>query len=302
MSFTAHQLHVFRTVARLGSHTRAAEALHLAQPAISAHVAALQGHLGVRLFERAGRSIRLTAAGLEFLSYADRLLSLQEEMQCAARDILALRRGRVRLAASTTAGIYVVPPLLGTFHRLHPGIQVSLGVANRFTVLQHLEAGEIDLGVLGMLEDGGRIVAEPFLPNELIVAAPPAHPLVRRSAANPAVPIPLRDLARVALLVRERGSGTRADTEGIFARAGLRMQISQELGSTGAIKVGVLAGLGLAVLPRQAIALHLETGELTVLPVEGFPARRNWHLVRLATRTLSPAAAALREQLLGSAR
>jgi DNA-binding transcriptional LysR family regulator len=104
-------------------------------------------------------------------------------------------------------------------------------------------------------------------------------------------------LATEPLLLRERGSGTRTDTEARFARAHLPKRVGQELGSTAAIKVGVLAGLGIAVLPRQAAALHLETGELVELVVEGFPVRRSWHLVRLAAHRLSPAAAALREGL-----
>ncbi len=293
MSFTTHQLYVFHTVADLGSYTRAAEALHIAQPAISAHVAALQAHLGVRLFERQGRGVRLTEAGADFRSYAERLLVLRDQFESMATDIVALRRGRVRIAASTTAGIYVVPRLLGDFHRRYPALQVSLDVANRQAVMQRVLAGEVELGVLGVMEPNEKVIAEPFLANELVVAAPATHQLAHAHA-----PIPLATLAEELLLVRERGSGTRVDTEQIFARAGLPMRISQELGSTGAIKVGLLAGLGVAVLPSQAITLHLETGELVVLPVEGFPVRRSWHLVRLASHRLSPAAAALREGLL----
>lgn len=296
MTFTPHQLDVFRTVARLGSYTRAAEAMHVAQPALSAHVAALQAHLGVALFERRGRGVALTGAGTEFLTYADQLLAMREKLARAAEDIRALRRGAVRIAASTTAGIYVVPPLLGTFHRRYPGLHVSLVVANRFTVLQRLSAGEIDMAVLGVLEGSERLTIEPFLPNWLVVVAPPGHHLLQRAVRQG--PIPLSVLAAEPLLLRERGSGTRVDTEGIFARAGVPLQIGQELGSTGAIKVGVLAGLGLAVLPTEAIELHLATGELAILPVEGFPVRRDWHLVRLAQRDLSPAAAAIRAHLL----
>ena len=298
--FTMHQLHVFCMVARLGSYTRAMEALHIAQPAVSAHVAALQTHLGVRLFVRQGRGVRLTEAGTEFLSYAERLLTLRSDFEQTANDIVALRRGSVRIGASTTAGIYVVPRLLGAFHRAHPAITVSLDLANRHTILQRLQAGEIDLGVMGLLDLDGKVLAEPFLPNELVVVAPPNHPLVGRAAAHG--PISLAELAAQPMLVRERGSGTRQDMLQIFERSGLTVRISQEFGSSGAIKVGVLAGLGLAVLPREAIELHLETGELCVLPVEGFPIQRDWYIVRLGSRTLSPSAAALRMELLDATR
>ncbi|MDB5076460.1 MAG: RuBisCO operon transcriptional regulator [Chloroflexi bacterium] len=293
MSFTLHQLEVFRTVATLGSYTRAAEELHIAQPAISAHISALQTHLGVRLFARQGRGISITEAGSEFLTYADSLLRLRNQFESTAADILALRHGELHVAASTTAGIYVVPPLLGEFHRSYPDVHVSLQVANRHAVMQRVLAGDVELGVLGFIEPSNKVIAEPFLFNELIVVAAPTHHLA--SAAS--TPIPLSTLAIEPFLIRERGSGTRADTEVIFARAKLPMRISQELGSTGAIKVGVLAGLGIAVLPRQAAALHLETGELVELSVEGFPVRRSWHLVRLVAHRLSPAAAALREGL-----
>ncbi|HWE60337.1 MAG TPA: LysR family transcriptional regulator [Chloroflexota bacterium] len=295
-TFTTQQLHVFHTVAQTGNFTRAAELLHLAQPAVSAHIAALQAHLGVRLFAREGRGARLTEAGAEFAAYAEQLLAAQARVRQAAEDMRALRRGSVHVAASTTAGIYVVPPLLGAFHRRYPGLRISLAVANRGTVLQRVQAGDSDLGILGMLEPSEKVVAEPFLPNELVVIAPPWHQLAQRAAR--AGPIALAALAAEPLLTREPGSGTRTDMEQIFARAGLTMHIGQELGSTGAIKEGVLAGLGLAVVPRTAIALHLETAELVILPVAGFPVRRDWHVARLTARTLSPAAAALRAQLL----
>jgi DNA-binding transcriptional LysR family regulator len=295
-NFTTHQLHVFCTVARLGSYTRAVEVLHIAQPAISAHVAALQSHLGVRLFEREGRGVRLTEAGVEFLSYAERMLALHECIAQEAAEIVALQRGSVRIAASTTAGIYLVPPLLGIFHHQYPTLRVTLDVANRQTVMRRLLAGDIDLGVLGLMDASDRVRAEPFQTNTLVVVAPPGHPLLRCAAEHGV--LSMAEFAEQPLLVRERGSGTRLDTEQAFARAGLTMRISQEFGSTGAIKVGVQAGLGLAVLPLEAIRLHLQTGELVILPVEGFPIRRDWHLVHLAARELSPAAAALRRVLL----
>lgn len=287
MDISLRQLQIFHAVAKHRSFSRAAQALCVSQPAVSAQIKALEQALQLTLFERTGRSVELTEAGRQLLPYAEQVMELLGDAMRAVHDLNNLQRGRVAVAASTTAGIYVVPRVLGAFHRAYPGIELSLDVLNRFAVQQRLLAGEVDVAIMGLIEDPHDLEIAQFLPNDLVVIASPRHPLARRRS------IPLAELGRELFLVREVGSGTRADMERIFAEAGVSLRIAMELRSSGAIKQAVAADLGIAVVPLDAIQLELETGRLVVLDVEGFPVRRSWSLVRRAGRPASPAADAL---------
>ncbi len=290
--FTVHQLTVFRTVAQQLSYTRAAETLYLSQPAVAQQVRALEQTLGLRLFERHGRGIVLTLAGREFLNHADRLLGRLAETTPVVHDIHALRRGNVVIGASISAGTYVVPPLLGSFHARYPRIHVTLLIAHRRSIEEDLLVHSIDLGVMSFVERQERFIVELLRPYELLVVASPSHPLAGRST------IPLRDLQEETLLMREPESVTRLATELQFAQAGVPILASLELGNIEATKGGVAAGLGIAVLPRESIELELAAGDLAVLDVEGFPLRRQWYVVHVKDRRLSLAASALRQLLL----
>jgi DNA-binding transcriptional LysR family regulator len=202
-------------------------------------------------------------------------------------ELSGARRGMVKVAASTTAGIYVVPTALGAFHRLNPDVKLTLDVVNRFTVQEHLLNDEIDLAVMGLIEDTHDLEVERFIPNELVVIAPPNHRLAGRHE------IPLEELAEETLLLREAGSGTRTDVERMFSARDMPLQVGMELRSSGAIKQAVAAGLGVSVMPESALELELKAERLITLDVEGFPVHRYWYLVRRAGRHLSAAADAL---------
>jgi DNA-binding transcriptional LysR family regulator len=285
--FTVHQLAVFRTVAQHLSYTKAAYALYLSQPAVAQQVKTLEQVLGLRLFERRGRGIVLTPAGREFLSHAERLLALLAETTPVVHEIHTLRRGSVTIGASISAGTYVVPPLLGAFHTRYPGVRVTLVVAHRRSIEEDLLAHRIDLGVMSFIEQRERFAVELLRPYELLVVASPSHRLAGRSA------IPLHDLHRETLLMREPESVTRLATELQFAQAGVPIPASIELGNIEATKEGVAAGLGIAVLPRESVAPELASGDLIVLDVQGFPLQRQWNVVYVKGRRLSLAANAL---------
>jgi LysR family transcriptional regulator, low CO2-responsive transcriptional regulator len=150
--FTVHQLKVFRTVAQHLSYTRAAETLYLSQPAVAQQVKTLEQMLGLRLFARSGRGIVLTPAGQEFLNHADRLLTRLAETTPVVHEIHTLKRGSVVIGASISAGTYVVPPLLGSFHARYPRIHVTLLVAHRHSIEEDLLTYKIDLGVMGFVQ------------------------------------------------------------------------------------------------------------------------------------------------------
>jgi len=281
-----HQLHIFRTVADQHSFSRAAEVLFLSQPGVSLQVKALGKAVGIRLFERNGRALRLTEAGHELYAYSERIFALLAEAKMVLDELGGARRGSIKVAASTTAGIYVVPGALGAFHKANPDVKLTLDVVNRFTAQERLLNDEVDLAVMGLIEDMNDLEVAEFAPNELVVIASPRHPMAKR------IRIPLAEMAREPFLFREQGSGTRTDVERIFAERGIP-RVGMELRSSGAIKQAVAADLGIAVTPLVAIELELLTKRLVVLDVEGFPVMRSWSLVRRAGRHLSAAALAL---------
>jgi DNA-binding transcriptional LysR family regulator len=290
-----HRLRLFWTVASHLSYTQAALQLGIAQPAISHQVRALERDLGVTLFRRRGRRIELTDAGH---ALAATCADVFARLDAAERELGELETGalgHVDVAADTTSGIYVVPRALGAFHRAYPSVNLTLHVENRSGVLRRLRERSCDLAVMATPPAEPSVDVLPFLLDALVVVAPPDHPLALESD------IPLPRLAEERLLLREQGSGTRAVTEKMFARARMPLHVAMELGSTGAIKQAVAAGFGLAVVSRWAIDLELGAGRLVVLDVAGFPIERRWSLVSDASRRLSPAAVVCRDHLAAQA-
>ena len=175
--FTVHQLKVFRTVVQYLSYTRAAEVLYLSQPAVAQQVKSLEQMLGLRLFARSGRGIVLTPAGQEFLILVDRLLTRLTETTPVVHEIHTLKRGSVMIGASISAGTYVVPPLLGSFHSLYPRIHLTLLVAHRHSIEEDLLTYKLDLGVMGFIERRERFEVEVLRPYELLMVASPSSPI-----------------------------------------------------------------------------------------------------------------------------
>jgi DNA-binding transcriptional LysR family regulator len=287
-----HQLRIFRAVAEYRSFSRAAAELYLSQPGVSQQVKALERSIGLPLLEKVGRRIRLTEAGSELLMYSERIFALLDETRLVLEELSGARRGTVKIAASTTAGIYIVPAALGAFHQRNPGVKLTLDVVNRFNVQERLLNDEVDVAVMGLIEDAHDLDVAEFVPNELVVIAPPDHPLATQRR------IPLHELDDEVLLLREAGSGTRTDVERIMAEQALPLRIGMELRSSGAIKQAVTAGLGISIMPLSALELELATGRLVTLDVVGFPIHRHWSLARRTGRHLSAAALALWDFLL----
>jgi DNA-binding transcriptional LysR family regulator len=287
MDINLHQLSIFRAVAEHGSYSRAAAALYLSQPGVSLQVKALEKSIGLPLFEKVGRTLHLTEAGRALLGYSERIFALLDETRLVMEELGGGRRGTVKVAASTTAGIYIVPPALGAFHREYPGIKLTLDVLNRLTVQKRLLDNEVDMAVMGLIEDAHDLEVAEFVPNELVVIASPRHPLTRRQN------IPVHELASETFLLREAGSGTRIDTQRLFEARDINLHVGMELRSSGAIKQAVAADLGIAVMPLAALELELIAGRLSVLDVVGFPVHRHWSLARRGGSHPSAAAAAL---------
>jgi LysR family transcriptional regulator, low CO2-responsive transcriptional regulator len=292
MHVTLRQLRIFEAVARCNSISRAAAELHLTQPAVSMQMKQLEEQIGVPLIEQVGKRMFLTEAGQELRGHAQGIAERLVDLNAAIDQFRGLERGLLRLAVVSTAN-YFLPRLIADFSRCHPGVRISLQVANRESVLSALAENSTDLAITGQPPDSLDVVAQHFMDNPLVVIAAPGHPLSAQGGS-----IPLHRLAEETLVVREPGSGTRAAMERHFTERGMAYRAGCELSSNEALKQAVRAGLGLGVVSAQTIELELQTGCLAVLPVEGFPIVRRWFVVHRRHKRLSSAAGTFRERLL----
>lgn len=279
---TFRQLRVFDAIARHGSFSRAAEEMHLTQPTLSMQVKKISDSVGLPLFEHIGKRTYLTDAGRALHEMCGEVFDAVARFEMAIADLKGLKRGRLRLAAVTTAEFFL-PRLLGPFCRRYPEIEVALEIGNREQVLDRLRVNADDFYVFGQPPQSADVEAVRFLDNPLVAVGPAGHPLVGAGR------VPIARLLTEPFLLRERGSGTRMSVEKFFADHGRHPAVRMELGSNEAVKQAVLGGLGLAVLSRHAIE---DTPGLAVIDAEGFPLDRDWFLLRLTDKRMSVVAGA----------
>jgi DNA-binding transcriptional LysR family regulator len=294
MNVSLRQLRVFEAVARQLSYTRAAEELHLTQPAVSMQVRQLEDEVGLPLFEKLGKTIGLTEAGREIYHYSRGINRSLQEMEEVLESLKGVRRGRLSVAVASTVN-YFAPKLLAVFHQRYPGISLKLDVTNREQLLRLLEANAVDMVLMGQPPDAVDVESEAFMENPLVVIAPPEHPLAREHD------VPLAQLAAEVFVMREPGSGTRQAMERFFAEQGIAIRHGMQMTRNEAIKQAVRAGLGLSVVSLHTVELELETRRLVVVDVQEFPIERQWHLVYRRGKRLSPAARAFRDFVVAEA-
>lgn len=291
MKMTLRQLSLFQCVARHMSFTKAAEEMHLTQPAVSIQLKQLEEHVGMPLFEQVGKKLFLTNAGRELQQSCEDIFSRLDNLEMALTQMKGVMHGSLRIASVSSAK-YFVPHLLGDFHRQYPEITLSLQVSNRGQILRRLMSNEDDLALMAQVPDDMKLCSYPIIDNPMIAIAPPDHPLVGKKK------LPLNVLQEECFLMREEGSGSRKAIEDHFRRNGIELNQTMELGSSETIKQGVMAGLGLSVLSRHSVALELATGCLVALDVETLPILWTWCLVHHQEKKLSPAAQAFLDHVL----
>lgn len=285
MHLTLRQLQVFEAAARLGGYTRASEALHLSQPAVSMQIRQLEEQTGMPLFEQIGKKIHLTDAGRALYRHAQSILAQVQGAQLELEEMRGVRRGQLNITVASTAN-YFAPQLLAAFCHRYPEVKVSLDVSNREHILAQLGESEKDLAIMGLPPDESGLIAHPFMENPLVVIAAPSHPLANMTA------IPPSRLAEEPFISRESGSGTRMATERFFNAAGLQLTVAMEMSSNEAIKQAVQAGLGLGVLSIHTLEMELALNRLAILDVQGFPILRHWYVVHREGKRFSAVAQA----------
>lgn len=292
LHITLRQMKVFEAVARHLSYSRAAETLHLSQPAVSMQIKQLEDSVGVPLLEQLGKKVFLTEAGREFQNTCRNISQQLIDAEAMFTEFKGMS-GKLTICVASTAS-YFTPYLLAEFCQRHPKAQVSLNVTNREILLQRLAHNEMDMAIMGRPPEELDLDATPFMENRLAIIAPVSHPLAQEHD------IPMSRLAEETFLVREQGSGTRIAMERFFADKGIHLTTGTEMSTNEAIKQAVQANMGLGILSLHTVALELETARLIVLDVQYFPILRNWYVVHRKGKRLSAVAQAFKGFLLES--
>lgn len=287
------QLQILEAIVRLNSFTRAAEELFLTQPTVSMQIKKLSETVGTPLFTPSGRSVEPTAAGREVYNAVRTIMDTLADLETRLADLKGLKRGQFRLAVITTAK-YFAPEILGAFCEAYPGIDVSLKVSNRHSIIDRMNNHEDDIYIFGEPDTLDLAVEATYLaPNPLVMVARSDHPLARVRQ------IPLERLIEERFIMREPGSGVRDVVMRLFAKRGLKPNVRMELGSNEAIKHAIVAGLGISTLSLHSMNLDAGAGRLVMLDVQGFPIQRAWYLVYPKGRELSLIARAFLDFAMG---
>jgi len=290
-SMTLRQLQIFSVAARHMSFARAADELHLTQPAISMQIRQLEDTAGLPLFERIGRRLALTEAGEKLTHHASRILGEIKDAEDAMTSLKQADSGSISVGIVSSATCFA-PKLLARYSRQFPGVSVNFLVGNREMLLRLLQDNAIDLAIMGRPPPELDTVAEPLARHPQVLIAPLAHPFADARRFD------LQELRHETFLLREAGSGTRSAAEEMFRQHLFTPHKIVTLGSNETIKQAVMAGMGVSLISLHTLSLELRTGELVLLDVNGTPIERTWQIVNMRAKQLSPTGAVFRRFLL----
>lgn len=283
--FDIHQLEVFCRVLELKSFSKAAESVYLTQPTVSGHIQALEQFLDTRLFDRLGKKVVPTRAGELLYKYAGQILSLRSEARRELELFLGKVKGEMTIGASTIPGAYILPELIGSFKKDHSDIHITLTIADTIGVIDSLLAGKIEIGVVGAKIEDKSLKYQELVKDEMVVVVPSDHAWARRRHVDAG------ELKKETFVLREPGSGTRITSLKALEKLGMNVKelnIIAEMGSTEAVRQAVKAGIGIGILSRRAVKDDIAAGSLHGLRVKGLDLWREFYVVVLKGRTLSP--------------
>ena len=281
---TLAQLRTFQAVARNNSFSRAADELHLTQPAISAQISALESALKIRLFERIGKTIALTEPGRVALACADDIALRLAQMRRELDDLGELHAGRLQIGASMVVGVYLLPEALAHFKQTYPQVELTVKVEPGRQIVERILRNELDIAIVGEVSrfNDARIAFKPFIQDELIVIAPPDHPLTEAGCVTPL------EMAALPFVLPASNSASGESIQEQLKAADISLKSVIELGNTGAVKHAVEAGLGLSIVSRMAVLRELQEGRLCSLRIANLELQRQfclcWHHERPFSR------------------
>lgn len=290
MNYTLHQLKVFDTIARNGSITKAAEELHLTQPAVSIQLKNFQEQFEIPLTEVLGRKLYLTSFGQEIADVGRKILEESDLIHEKHLAHLGQLSGSLRITVVST-GKYIMPYLLTDFLKIHPAVELQMQVTNKQDVVASLEKNEVDFSLISVMPDRLSLEAIPLMLNKLYLVGNAFMPHMSHKKNS------LDVIKELALIYREEGSGTRRVMENFIAQNNITLHKKLELSSNEAVKQAVLAGLGYSIMPLIGIRYELEQSLLQIIPVSGLPILSQWQLVWLKGKRFSPVAQAYLEYI-----
>lgn len=279
-----HKLKVFCTVAETKSFSKTSEIIHLTQPAVSLQIQALEEIYETKLFDRSSSTITLTPAGEILYKYAKEILALYATSEKVIGKLIGLVKGSITIGAGSNIGNYLLPSFITDFKRTHPKIKIHLQVGNTKRVVELLNAGNIDLGLVEGDVVRQKMIVKKLISDELLVIVSPTHPWAKKKEVS------VSDLTEEPFIFREAGSGTRQIIEKFLARHGVtphEMKISVVLGSTEAIKDAVESGLGISIISRWAARKESKYGTLHLLSLREEKMVRDFSLVINKKNSLS---------------
>jgi len=271
-----HKLKVFCTVAETKSFSKTSEIIHLTQPAVSLQIQALEEKYETKLFDRSSSTVTLTTAGETLYKYAKEILALYSSAGKAIGKQTGILKGSLTIGAGSNIGNYILPTVITEFRNTHPKMKIYLLVSNTKRVIELLNSGNIDLGLVEGDVSRQKITVKKLLSDELLLIVPPEHPWAKKKD------VPISELVKEPFIFREAGSGTRQIIEKFFGRHGITphdMKVSTILGSTEAIKDAVENGLGVSIISRWAARKENKYGTLCLLGIKEEKMVRDFSLV-----------------------
>ena len=284
MHYTLHQLQIFLKIVQTKSITKAAEELNLTQPAVSIQLKKLQDQFDIPLTEVIGRQLYITHFGNEIAITAQKVLDEVETITYKSKTFKGILSGKLMVSVVST-GKYVMPYFLCDFLNQNKGIDLIMDVTNKSKVVKSLENNEVDFALVSILPDDIQLQSEILLDNKLyLIGNHNAVSQIQNNYSNLFDEFPL--------IYREEGSATRLVMENYLQRNGIQSAKKMQLTSNEAVKQAVIAGIGYSIMPIIGLKNELESGDLKIISMKGFPIKSNWYLVWLKNKSLSPIAEA----------
>jgi LysR family transcriptional regulator, low CO2-responsive transcriptional regulator len=284
MNYTLHQLQIFLKISQTQSITKAAEELHLTQPAVSIQLKNLQAQFEIPLTEVVGRKLFITDFGKEIAIAAEKILNEVHAINFKTLAYKGQITGRLKISTVST-GKYVMPFFLADFLRSHEGVDLLLDVTNKTKVIESLEQNEVDFSLVSVLPENLQVDKIQLMQNKLFLVGNMDRSFKSKTHSQSI-------FEKIPLIYREQGSGTRHVMESYIEKHHLPVRKKMELTSNEAVKQAVIAGLGYSIMPLIGIKNELSDGDLQIIPVQGFPIKSTWHLIWLKNKSFSPAAEA----------
>jgi DNA-binding transcriptional LysR family regulator len=282
----ARDLQIFLSVAKHLNYTRAAEEVNLSQPSVSVRMRELEHDLGAKLFEQLGKKIALTEAGQLLVPYATRVIAAMSDARHAIDELQGLERGLLRIGASTTPGMYIIPRTLANFKRHYPKIEVHLAVKDTRQIEEGVIRNEFDFGFVGGHLAGDEVDVLPWMTDHLVLVVPFNHHLARKKSVK------MADLRKEMFILREAGSATRAAVAHHLKKADLEVETVMEMENPESVKKAVESGLGIAFISKFAVETELKAKSLVAISVNGLDISRELKIVYRKDKHLGRAAQA----------